>query len=350
LLAFSATFTFLASCAHLGLLRNQQPATYAALARVANTPVSWWERWRGMHHGPLELTVRLPPFTAPRLEPLLATGFAPEGDYIWIQYLDAWHVRVGVEHTNYGGLSTEPIEVDYSQPQRIVLAYGSLQPPPEHPFYDGLTSDETAALQRAVRVVWNGRTVLEDNLKPYAATPQTRWIGRSPYMAGFGERFTGEILAQRILEWRGIVRPWPAGRELVLTLTLPPGRPAGTADPLVQTGVTGAADTVYLRQTAEREFRIGLDHWGVGGPLGEPVNYEPGQPVVLRIKFGPFYPASHPDHRRLEVRVDGRTVLSDERDFYPSSVAEAAIGSNLAGSSAAAARFGGPLHIEWAEP
>jgi len=153
-----------------------------------------------------------------------------------------------------------------------------------------------------------------------------------------------------VLAWREVVQPWPAARELILTLTLPPGRPPGTADPLLQTGVTGAADTIYLIETGEREFRVGLDHWGTGGPLGEPVTYVPGQPFEVRIKFGPLFPEGHPDRRRLEVRVGDRPVLRDGRDYYPTNLWQVAIGSNLAGSSTAVARFRGHLRIGWAPP
>src|SRR5690606_5271289 len=60
------------------------------------------------------------------------------------------------------------------------------------------------------------------------------------------------------------------------------------------TGTPGAADFFYVQYLDERTIRLGFDHWGLGGPLSEPISIEPGEEQEIVIHFGSLLPP--PDH------------------------------------------------------
>lgn len=214
LLVLSVAFNFFASCEFGGWLnffnppgsamvgswlQVSDPAGYARLAHAFNQPVAALEKIRHKAPGPLELTVVLPPFTHPHVEPLLVTGYGVATDYVWIEYLDASQIRLGVEHTLYGGLVSAPLAIDPAGEQRIRIEVGGLYPPREHPYFDAFSPAEALRRQETVRIDLNGRNVVAGSFIAYAASPETRWVGENPFAPHLGRQFTGKIRAQRTL-------------------------------------------------------------------------------------------------------------------------------------------------------
>jgi hypothetical protein len=113
--------------------------------------------------------------------------------------------------------------------------------------------------------------------------------------------------------------------------------PRGRREPLVATG--GSGDCVFVEYLGAGEAKFGYLHLGASGPLSEPVSVGTGR-HRLRIDLGGLYPpaehvafAGWPDEqiavlrRRVEVRLDGTTVLEAASAFYPSDPWQASIGS-----------------------
>ncbi len=103
-------------------------------------------------------------------------------------------------------------------------------------------------------------------------------------------------------------------------------------------------------------MRFGLDHWGRGGALSEPVAIDYGANHELEISLGSLYPpegdarwekipaAGQRESRgRVSVRVDGREVLAASLAAYPATPGEVAVGENRIGGSTCDAQFTGRI-------
>lgn len=70
---------------------------------------------------------------------------------------------------------------------------------------------------------------------------------------------------------------------LTFDLTLEPGV-AGRADPVIVSGITGAADFLTVRFDDPRTVRFIYDSWGgVPGLVSDPIAVEPGVPLRLTV-------------------------------------------------------------------
>jgi hypothetical protein len=338
-LGFSVTVNFFASCEHLNLMRLRDPAGYRGQARFWNTPVAWWESWTGAHYGPLELRLKLPAFTKARTEPLLMTGYGPYADYLWIHYDDAGHVRIGVEHTDRGGAISPAIPVDYGKEHTVVISMGSLFPPDTHPWHGKIRSPEEAFTRQMLSVRWDNEEVLRNHQATYDASPATRYIGETPGISNFGVRFSGIILTRRILDLQLREQNKDASGRVILRLRIGPSRAPSSTEPLVQTGETGKADTLFMRFVDERSMVLGLDHWGYGGPVSAPLVVDHIQDHELEVQMGSLDlrpvagPADAAARRRFLVRLDGQTVLETDQDFYPAKATQMFFGLNPVGAS-----------------
>ena len=61
--------------------------------------------------------------------------------------MDDSHIKIGFEHTSYGGPVTDPIEVDFAAEHTLDVEMGAFYPPVEHPFYDGMAPARIDAAQ-----------------------------------------------------------------------------------------------------------------------------------------------------------------------------------------------------------
>lgn len=161
------------------------------------------------------------------------------------------------------------------------------------------------------------------------------------YPAFWGEKLAG-------------VRPGPLSMEVEF-----PAAPAPQPEPLVSTGL--GRDLVYARFTGPEQVQFGFFHEGAGGPLSEPTAITPGRRYRLTIDLGGLYPP--PEHpafagwdqddidtlrRRVQVSLDGRTMLRASSPFYASDPLSVWIGVNprLGGIGP---RFTGRILRTWRE-
>lgn len=350
-LVYSAAFVFFSSCEHLNLLRVRDAEGYARLARRLNTPIGWWESFQGVRHGPLELTLRLPPFTTRRVESVLVTGTPPGADYIWVEYVDPGHLRFGLEHTYHGGPQSDVLAVDYDREQVITIQLRSFYPPTDHPYWDSAEGRVIAETRDQFTLSLNDRRVLSGTVPAYDASPQTRFVGVNHFVKEMGSNFSGQVLARRtlgLLDPEQVRDPGPAA----IKFWLPRERLPGTAEPLVQTGETGKADTLWIKYVDEKRVVLGLDHWGYGGPQTEPLEMDEAVAQRLEVRMGSLYPAGtvaadDPRRRRLEVKLNGRVVLAGEQEFHPSTAVQVQFGRNGVGASTARERFTGRMTDVW---
>jgi hypothetical protein len=136
---------------------------------------------------------------------------------------------------------------------------------------------------------------------------------------------------------------------------LPPAAAViGRNEPLVVTGRTGAGDFAYVRYVDAAHVQFGVDHWGVGGALSEPVALDDTATHVLEVQFGSFYPDAPPDDARrksMVLRLDGRELLRAPLPAHPTTNAEIRVGVNAIGGSSAGEKFSGEiLRVERVAP
>ena len=142
---------------------------------------------------------------------------------------------------------------------------------------------------------------------------------------------------------------------LKVTLRLPRELPA-RPEPLLTTGVPEAGDFLNIVYETPTRIRVGLDHWGTGGPLSPPIRVDPERPVEIDISMGSLYPglerfpALGLDPRLksyLWVRVGGDVVLSAPQESWPSRPESVTVAGNWIGGGTTSPSFtGGVIQVE----
>ena len=194
-LAFTVAFNVFVSFQHNDLLEHYNPSAYRSLAHAFDHVSAWLGETAPSKVGPLKLRLRFPRDRTGQLEPLVVSGVSFKADFIYLYYTDDSHIQVGFEHTSYGGALTKPpIAIDYGAEHTVEIEIGSLYPPVDHPFYDGMNKSEIARLKHTLRVEIDGREVLAGSYDFYDASPGDVNVGRNPVSEAFGRRFTGQLL------------------------------------------------------------------------------------------------------------------------------------------------------------
>jgi hypothetical protein len=162
---------------------------------------SWQRRREGV--GPIVLQVVFPRNFWEGVQPLLVTGQPGAGTFVYVRYVDQRHVRLGVDVWIRSGQVSAPIETDYFAVHTIEISEGALFPP-DHPMVRALPPAVRDALRRRLRVIFDGRTVIDENVEQYNSQLADVTVGENRIGgSSAGVRFTGEVLGVR----RGPIRP-----------------------------------------------------------------------------------------------------------------------------------------------
>ena len=311
------------------------------VARLANRPVSWWERWRGEQPGGLRLELELPKGREGLSEPLVHTGVSGDGrDWLQLDYLPEGRARVGFFHAGLGLLRGQEFAIPADRKITVELECGALLPPAAHPMYEGWSAAEQTVASRDLRVRVNGEEKLRAAVSCYESTPADLRIGRMVWGAGgLQPEFTGRVISvgklparRPSLQLEGNGRREP----MELTLWLPSDRAAGR-DPLVTTGGGRDYDVLYCEYAGLGKISFGLYHHGyetVGSPI---VDFDPSVPHTLQVWLGslaePGAAAAASDTglpagKRLTVIFDGKVALNQEQVFYPAAPDSVVLGEN----------------------
>jgi hypothetical protein len=141
-------------------------------------------RGAGGQYGAVDMRVLLPESATGQDEPLVATGEPGAGDILYIRYVDDGHVVVGLDTGGGAGPSTDPLPVDYTQPQHIEISMGSLYPP------------GTPQLGRRLLVRLNGQVIIDGTSAFHRSSPDQVRIASNPVGgSSCGWEFTGRILS-----------------------------------------------------------------------------------------------------------------------------------------------------------
>jgi hypothetical protein len=121
--------------------------------------------------------------------------------------------------------------------------------------------------------------------------------------------------------------------------------PAGQtgSDPIISSGAVGVADFLYVTYLAGNRLKFGIDHWGAGGTVGEPVGFDPGHLHRLEVETASVSPSASMQTGPVRVILDGVTVLDAVSANHPHSQAQIYVGSNPIGGSTCGPEFHGEI-------
>ncbi|HVW20917.1 MAG TPA: hypothetical protein VHC86_06845 [Opitutaceae bacterium] len=157
-------------------------------------------------YGAVRLIVFLPQGRTARQEPLLTTGRTGKGDFVYVVYLDARHIKLGYDHWGVSGGLSDPIPVDYSAPHAFGISLGSLYPPEGDPAWGRIPADEQRRLRSEMRITLDGREVYSAHFMAHPSTPAQVVAGLNPIGGSSCDpQFLGVLYSARRLEL-------PAGR------------------------------------------------------------------------------------------------------------------------------------------
>lgn len=317
-------------------------------ARWLSQPAWWIEALSRPEYGPVSLELTFPTDRTGTSEPLLAIGDATAGDLVHVIYDAPGVLRFALVSVGRQGPVSAPVRADPGTPHRLELQLGPLNPPVTHPRLARFNDDEVAALSRRLIIRLDGQTVMDVPAAFAAPSGGAVQVGRTNFLRDYAtEAFSGRILRQGRLPLAATAEAAATAvfGPVRLTVRFPAGRNQG-AEPLLTTGRPQAGDVVFVRYEADGTLRLGLDHWGYGGMLGEPIAIDREKSHDIVVEMGSLYPderhaalASLPADRRRElkqqvrVRIDGATVLEGAQATYDCSPADVYVGTNPIGAS-----------------
>ncbi|MEI8088729.1 MAG: hypothetical protein WCG63_03955 [Opitutaceae bacterium] len=343
LLLYSAFFNIMVSMQHNRLLRVNHPEAYARVAHLANYVSFIYDRWAGIHYGPIEMRVVFPTGVAGHIQPLVVTGRTFLSDYLFVHYLSNDKLRFGYEHTSYGGSTGDAVKVVPGQIYTLVIDFGSLYPPAAHPYFSNMPIAQARMRQRSIRVTLDGVEVLHKYAELYDAVSRLPDIGQSADRVAFKEPFTGEIKGWRVLpEAAPVIRADQFG-PLLITAQFP-AFTGVRSEPLVSSGEKGKGDLLYVKYLAADSVVFGYDHWGVGEFETPPLSVNPLSAQLIGVDYGALYePGLGKGRNRIIVRLNGQVVVNHGAAFHECLPNTVQVGANLIGASTADPVFTGVI-------
>lgn len=136
-------------------------------------------------YGPVDMAVVFPTHVMGVADPLVVTGDTGAGDMLYVRYVDNGRVVFGFDHWGIGGMTSQPVPIDYGRPHRLELTMGSL--------YAGGGS---GALRTLVRIRLDGKTVMEGQSPCHPSAAAKIRLGKNPIGGSTcGPVFNGKIIS-----------------------------------------------------------------------------------------------------------------------------------------------------------
>ncbi len=315
--------------------------------------------------GPLRIRFLLPVKSVGQCEPLLSQGRAGRGACVFLNYVDAAHVRIGIQGPGAYFFQSPPLKADYGIPQEVLLSCGAFYP--EGGAGSALFSRPSMERLRSTTfLAFNGSEILARADTGGVALDDSRVsMGANVVEATYANaRFTGEFDAID----RAPPAQWPAlqgsdrlGAEsavgpLQITVLLPRDM-VGRNEPLLVSGRKGQGTILIIRYVDPTHVMIGADVWGIGLYWGPPIDADYGRPISFEIWSSALFPeheslaASVPPSRlaalrkRILVRMEGKVALDVPAFAYDSRQDEITVGRSAIGGSNQGGLFTGTVLV-----
>jgi len=347
-------------------------------ARVFNAPIYAWDHLTGREEGPLIMRFKLPQKKDGQFEPLASLGSASEGgEIVFMNYVDSSHVRLGFFHTGTTHWLSQPIELEFARIHELFVGLGSLLPPDSAPVFSHWSDEARRSAQQDVTLKLDGRIVYQSHLDfGLRHGVDLVNIGKAAAAGVCGPVFTGRSLETRRIPIPltgpgGAIEPGAAmgtpdlskdnGENTRyggwrLRLMFPKNPPKGRYDPILVSGVPGAADFVYVFYPGPGKVAFAHDSWSLGGSASASVSIDLSHEHVVEVRHGGLYPAeSHAlvsgtrtpaaDRMKnhLQILLDGAVVMDIGEHFYDAAPETVTPAENRIGGSSTAAVFSGKV-------
>jgi hypothetical protein len=240
-------------------------------------------------------------------EPITATGTDGLGDIVFVRRVAPGHVVFGHNHWGQEPELGPIVALDDDREHVLQVALGPL-------------FAQSCAVVRpdCVRVVMDGRAVLDSRQVLYPFKLTEVCVLDNPLAGSFcGRDFLGDVDRSTTVSLEPLIQSVGAVlREntgpISLTLRFD-GSTTGRGLGLLEKGVSGAGDIVYVVVADRTHVRFFYDHWGYGGVTGRLVEIDPAKPHVLRISMRSLDPPGGSKAARDVADVatlDGQVVLA----------------------------------------
>lgn len=149
----------------------------------------------GAEFGAVRFTLQLPRHAAAVPEPLIVAGAPGDATLAYIRILPGNQVTLGAEFWGFAAQESSPQAVEAGKPVEVVFELPLLYPAPGDVRWDGIPSEVQKHCRSTVRILLNGKVVLEEPVQapvPRIVAPN---FGRNPLGGSWVSiAFTGEIL------------------------------------------------------------------------------------------------------------------------------------------------------------
>ena len=325
------------------------PEASRTLAYVLDLPAYGVELARGYSYGPIAADVTFPADRTGAYEPLLSTGSEAASDLLFVHYVSATQIQLGLVNTEMRGPVSDPLTVANGVPHHLTVSMGSLYPPYGHPRWSSLSEPQVSYLMRSLHVEIDGRAAIDTTAHFHPSSPDQVELGRNRFLPGTSSAsFSGRIAQAHRLPLAAPLGASPtavAYGPVRLRLRLPDVRAVLTREPLVVTGVPRAGDIVFVQYLDKNRIRLGVDHWGSAAIESEPLALGAGGEHTIVIAMGSLFPVNSAasQERRIQILLDGARVLDSDQHTYDSSPHDVFFGINAIGGSTCGYAFTGRI-------
>jgi hypothetical protein len=286
--------------------------------------------------GPALVEFQLPYGKKDINEPLLATGHATAGVVIFAHIIDERHISIGADV--WGSLfQSDPVEVDFSRPHRLVVSDGALYPL-SNPRLKALPPDEVERLRSELVVELDGRVVMRQAANCYESTIPEVLAGRTSFGSLTAPEFRGTILTFARLPIPQVIM-LPASQHARMRVRFPKDR-GGASEPILS--ASAGPDTCLCAATylSDGELRLSLIANGRPPLASRSVRYDPS--TVHELDFWPSTDGRDAASLALSCTFDGVRVFGSDTAIGVDRVPILKSGLNGPQAPGVEARFTGP--------
>jgi len=333
--------------------------------RLVRMAVPEAEQVHGDAYGIVRLKLAFPSTRSGFSEPLLSIGPRHEGDLFFVYYVTPATAELGFMRVGIGLVYSAPFDLEPGRVRVVALFSGALMPSPDQTMKD-MNPAEEAYLRQSIYATIDGRVLLDQPMRLYAAKPGAVLAGVNGIESeSAGAQFSGTISDVARAGWPpamvGISKDQQFG-AMHLRVAAPPVS-NNSAEPLFVVGIPGRAVLAYMRISPEGLTTFGVEIWGIGSYESPPQHVDLSKPLECEYSFGSLYPPSgHPAwnglpveqqmalERTLRITVNGNSVLDITRETPGLASLPVYVGSNPVGGSLVNAGFSGKVLLSYRAP
>jgi len=263
------------------------------------------------------------------MQPLITAGRRGLSELVAVRMNpDAKTFTLGYENWGSGVLESAPLSLPENRGGTLRVRLGSIL---------DLPANSPLEIMRDTVVVWlDGRPIW------WQRSPKS--IGPNPPLAvasnPIGSNGATPFFQGRVRSWDRLA-PLPAWRSGPFEAVTIQAVDRGTGtEPLLATGVAGAANTLAIEWLPGAKARLIYDHWSYASSKSPEFEWLPGVAHTFDVEWPAFArldaAKTSPIQRgQLRVQLDGRAIWDAEMPFYVADSGTVVVGKNVAGSSVA---------------